>query len=207
MQKRKKLGTIKSGDNAFTTTCDYIGTINDAKEQAKNMGGNLVKITQLIAPTFISKCYKIQADVYLSTNLSSYSAPLYDNKGPLDTGTMTYPTLYIYRLRDTLALEPSYSLHLNNDSVIARLKSKSHAVVKLTANSVAILWASTESRAEVKLDAQAGHTYYLRCGMIHGELRLTPSLQLVDNATGAYEYDKLSKKSNNPGLEYLRQIH
>ena len=40
-----KKGSIKVGNNATETHCDYEEVIAEAKREAKGMGGNIVKIT------------------------------------------------------------------------------------------------------------------------------------------------------------------
>ena len=203
----KKLGAIKLGNNATATNCDYEALINNAKEKASAMGGNMVKITHLIAPAFIGKCYKIEADVYYVNNLPHYKT------GPSGNNTVTgrqdnnYALLCIYRLKDTIAFATPYKVHLNNDSVICTVKSKSRDSVKLYDQDTVTLWAETEKRQELKLDVKPGATYYIRCGLTMGEIRMVPVLDLMDKDTGEKEYGEARKKNKNADVNYLQQIH
>jgi len=203
----KKLGTIKAGDNALTTRCDYEDVIRETKQDARNLGGNIVKITQLIPPAFISKCYRIQADVYHTDTLPSFAVNTGTAGNNATDTSAPYALLCLYRLRDTLALEPTYALHLNNDSVICKVKGRWHEAIKIYDTGTITLWAKTDHRKELKLKIKTGETYYIRCGLVHGDMRLVPIMELIDPVTGAYEYNSMNKLKKDVGLEYLKQVH
>ena len=63
----KLLGSVKIGEAGFTKTsnCTYQKVLNDAIEQARTMGGNLIQIIEHKEPDFRSSCHRIKADVYL----------------------------------------------------------------------------------------------------------------------------------------------
>jgi hypothetical protein len=204
----KKLGAIKIGNNANKLHCDYEGMIASARQKAKAMGGNIVKITQMNDPVFISKCYSIKADVYYVKELPDYKVQNAINPAGMNSG---YATLYIYRLRDTTMMATGYKVHLDNDSVICNVKGRSRDSIDLYKEGTITLWAETEKRQDLKLDVKSGHSYYVRCGLKSGELRMIPVLQLMDNNPGMAEYEALKKKkkgtNKNTGIQYLRQIH
>ena len=200
----KKLGTIKAGNNATTSKCDYVAVIADAKRKAAKMGGNMVKITELISPAFVGKCYKIQADVYTIHPLPQQLVQKPVITEPTDSNA--YARLYIYRLRDSLALEPTYSVHMNKDSVICRVSSRSRNEVRVYTTGKITLWAETEGRRELTLDIKPGEVYYIRCGLAPGEVRMVPVLELVDKASGAAQYGPTGGKKNGD-VNYLQQIH
>ncbi len=201
----KKLGNIKVGNNATSTHCDYEVLIADAKDKARAMGGNLVKITKLIEPAFISKCYKIEAAIYAVNVLPDYHIQKAADNNAAVSEKQDYATLYIYRLADTLALEGSYHIHLN-DSDICTVKSKSRDEVKVYKEGPAKLWAKPEKEHGAKLDLKFGSVYYVRCGLIKGEIRMVPVIEVVDNTTGAKEYGA-QKNKKNMKVTYLNQVH
>ena len=203
----RKLGSIKAGNNATATDCDYVELILSAKAKARKMGGNLVKITQLVAPAFISKCYKIEADVYFVKDMPGYKPAQPEKSINADKLNPGYALLCIYRLADTLALEASYNLHLDNDSVICRIKSKSRDSVKIYRQGTINLWAETEKRTDLKLDVKNGEVYYIRCGLGKGEIRMIPALELMNKETGAKEFEKGGKKKKINEVRYLYDIH
>ncbi len=199
-----KLGSLKEGNNAVSTDCNYEGMIMAAKEKARAMGGNIVKITRVVEPAFISKCYKITADVYHTDKLPAHNT---NTTREAKANNPKCATLYIYRLRDTLALITPYNIHLNDDSVICVAKSRSRDSVNLYKEGATTLWAKTEKRAELKLDVKFGSVYYIRCGLQKGEIRMLPVMQLMDITTGSEEYDHLKKKKRKTNVNYLYQIH
>ena len=200
-----KLGSIKAGNNATQTNCDYEAVVADAKDQARAMGGNLVKLTELIAPAFVSKCFKIKADVYHVDHMPDYRYKQIGSKNGADLPD--HATLYIYRLKDTMLLGTSYHVHLNDDSVICTVKSKSRDSVTIYNEGTIKLWAATEKKAEVPIDVKFGRSYYVRCGLIKGEIRMVPVITIVDNDMGEREYGILKKHDKGNGVKYLQQMH
>jgi hypothetical protein len=201
----QKLGSIKVGNNTTKTTCDYEADVLEAKEKARAMHGNLVKITQLAEPSFIGKCYRIVADVYHVHELPDY----HTHKAPVvDTNTgRPYALLCIYRLTDTITFGTPYSVHLDNDSVICTTKSRSHDSVKIYKDGPIRLWAKTERVRELDLTVKTGEVYYIRCGLKKGEIRMIPHMALADDATGKREFEKLSTGKKDLDVSYLQQPH
>ncbi len=166
-----KKGSIKVGNNATEMHCDYEEVIAEAKREAKGMGGNIVKITALIRPAFMSKCYKIEADVYYYSDLKDSILQRKTKKTGLSENPKDYVMLYIYRLSDTTMLEPNYPLHLNDESVLCFVKNKSRDSIKVYKDGPLTLWAKTAHRGELKLDTKFGETYYIRCGLTGGAIQ------------------------------------
>ncbi len=201
-----KIGHLKAGNNATQTHCDYEALVLDAKEQAAKMGGNVVKITELIPPALVSRCYKIKAEVYYAPSFrDSVLASL--NAAPSEPATSApHATLRLYRLRDTVAFSTAYFLHLDGDTIIGKAKSRWAQEIKLYKDGPVTLWAKTEARKELKLEVNAGETYYIRCGLVKGNLRNVPVLQLVDKKTGEAEYKLPEKSELNTDIKYLQHI-
>jgi len=202
-----KKGHIKAGNNATDMNCDYEGVIADAKEKAKSMGGNIVKITELIPPVFISRCYRIEADVYYCNNLSDPVFQLNTKHNSSSDNPNNYVLLYIYRLKDTTMLAPSYNLHLDDNSVLCFVKSRSRDSIRIYKDGPVTLWGKTMHRGSLKLDTKFGEAYYIRCGLTGGQFNTTPDIELIDSKAGAAEYAKGGKKSKNIDVEYLEEIH
>lgn len=202
----QKLGRIKMGNNSTSMHCDYEELVRDAKEKARAMHGNVVKITKLIEPSFIGKCYKIEADVYLASDISQYKAGIAVSKN-LTPANSNYAIVYLYRLRDTLATLTSYNVHLNNDSVVYCAKRRSADSVRLYKEGTITLWGETDKRTELKINVKFGETYYVRCGLIKGEIRMYPVLELADNDLGSDEYHKITRGKQNMAVSYLNQVH
>ena len=198
-----KKGSIKAGNNATDTHCDYEAVIAAAKEKARAMGGNIVKITALVPPAFISKCYRIKADVYYTNEVQHAPSEKHAEAG----GNKEFALLYIYRLPDTTMLAPSYNLHLNNDSVICFIKNRSAAVVRIYKEGALTLWAKTQHRGDLKFDVKFGAAYYIRCGVTGSQFSTTPVIEKVTDNAGAAEYTQQAKRRKDSGVKYLQQIH
>lgn len=206
-QQAKKIGTFTFGNNGTRINCNYETDIAYAKAKAHKMGGNIVKITELIDPSFVSKCYKIKADVYSGDITPFLPAQMLNNKPDTANDTLPHATLYVYRLADTIALAMSYALHLNNDSDMCRMHGRAHHIFHLYKEGPTKLWGKLESERSVSINVQFGHTYYLRCGTVQGNVIGVPVLQLVDEQTGAAEFRKLQYGKQDMDKSYLDKVH
>ena len=204
-----KLGSSKSGNNATATHCDYEALILELKAKAAALGGNLVKITKLEPPVFISKCYKVDADVYKIDVLPNYD--LRDNTSEWDTSIRAdteSAIIYLYRMKDTLALEPPYKVYLDDTIAIGRMHANSRTYIKTKIQGDVTLDAKIEKKVELKLSIRHGEQYYIRCGLKNGEFTRQPMLELMDNATGEAEYNaKKEKHKKDVDVKYLEQAH
>ena len=203
----QRTGHLKAGNNATQTHCDYEEVVHEAKDKARLMGGNVVKITELRPPALVSKCYKIKADVYYAPAFRDSVMAKMKVSAKQPSSTAPHATLRIYRLKDSVALATAYYLHLDGDSVICKVKSRSTATVNIYKDGPVTLWAKTEARRELKLDLKTGETYYIRCGLVKGSLRNIPVLELVNKQTGEAEYKAPQGKEKNTEVRYLQEIH
>lgn len=200
----RKIGSIKLGNNGTAVHCDYEKRVAEAKAEAHKMGGNIVQVTELIAPSFISKCYKIKADVYYAPSLTSLASP--SKRTSAAVPGQPYALLCVYRLADTIALAASYKLHISGDSTIHYIKSKCRDSVRIYESGPVMLWAETEKRKELTLDVRTGTTYYIRCGLEMGEFRGVPVIELVARPLGEAEFGP-GKSARELDISYLQQIH
>jgi hypothetical protein len=67
-----EIGTIKSGDNGFSTNCNYDEVIGTLKEKARKSGANILKITEHKLPNGHTTCDRIKAKLYRTTNAKQY---------------------------------------------------------------------------------------------------------------------------------------
>ncbi len=201
-----KVGSINAGNNATATHCDYEEAVAEAKNKARAMGGNVVKITELAPPAFISKCYRIKADVYYAPAFRD-SIWKQIHKPISHAATEPHANIFIYRLKDTIALAGSYYIRMNSDSVICETKSKSRDSLSLFKEGPVTLWAKKGEHKELRLDVKFGETYYVRCGVVKEGLKQVPVLELVDKATGAAEYNNEGNRKKNMGVKYLQEVH
>ncbi|MDR2476089.1 MAG: DUF2846 domain-containing protein [Bacteroidales bacterium] len=101
--------------------------------------------------------------------------------------------LHIYRPGSMAGMAVSYHIHLD-DEPLFRVKNKSKTTVRLTSEGVKTLWGRTETKEEVPIEIKLGKEYYIRCGVKMGALVGRPRIEIVDNAVGKSEFDKIQLK-------------
>ncbi|WP_139063678.1 hypothetical protein [Flagellimonas eckloniae] len=55
------VGTIKIRDTGFSIKCNYEIVLDQAKLEARRLGGNAIKITKHKKPNFWSTCHRLDA--------------------------------------------------------------------------------------------------------------------------------------------------
>ena len=103
-----------------------------------------------------------------------------------------YAELHIYRISGAGAAV-SYDLYLG-DSVICRVNYKFCQTIRTNKDGLNTIWAKTESKKELPVNINYGEEYYIRCAITLGIMVGRPSLELVDNETGAKEFAELRAK-------------
>jgi hypothetical protein len=179
------LGTIKIGDSGFTVNCTYKVVLDKAKQEARKVGGNAIKITEHIPPGF-SSCHRITAKI-LKINNANTTSLIQREVGTLNHN---YAILNIYS-DPAPGVILNYDLHLG-DSIICRVKNNLKATIAIKMEGLNSLWAKTDARSEIQIDIKYGHTYYLRCSTSNGELVVRPILEIVDPNIGIKKFDIFS---------------
>ncbi|MFD1631562.1 hypothetical protein [Pseudopedobacter beijingensis] len=184
------LGTIKIGDSGFTTKCDYDLVMEQAKLEARKIGGNVVKLTKFQPPSMSSTCYRISANI-LRVDYNVLSAKYDKSEEVLN---VDYAILNIYRHKG-MGAWVGYDLYLG-DSVICRVKNNFKITLHIKKDGLNTLWTKTEAKTEVPVDLVYGKQYYLRCGINMGAFVGRPTLELVDYRTGKSEFELIKPKNN-----------
>ena len=60
----EKIGIMSFRDSGFSTDCSFNSNLSKAKKRAREIGANIVKITELNSPDIISSCYRINVAFY-----------------------------------------------------------------------------------------------------------------------------------------------
>lgn len=63
-EKSEQLGTISFGDNGFSIDCDYHSNLSKARKRAREIGANIIKISEQNSPDFLSSCYRMKVILY-----------------------------------------------------------------------------------------------------------------------------------------------
>jgi hypothetical protein len=183
----ENMGTVKIGDNGFSTKCDWNTVIETAKMEARKVGGNAIKIMKHKPPSALgSSCHRITAAVLHIDNVGEIAVAA---KNDDVTADWDYAMLYIYRLGGAGALV-GYDVHLGN-VVICRTKNNWKTTIQIRSFGLNTVWASTESKTEISVDFEPGREYYIRCGIKMGVAVGRPTLELVDKNTGKAEYSSI----------------
>ncbi len=178
------LGTVRIGDTGFSTNCDYGVVLEKAKQAARKVGGNAIKITEHKPPSGQGNtCHKITANILRVKTIPGYTAPENRNDEPKN---VDYATLNIYSY-SSLDDSTSYDLYLG-DSIIAQIKDNFIKSIHIKKEGLDTLWAKTEVKTEVPIHFEIGEVYYLRCRISRQGVRC-PKLELMDNSIGEYEFD------------------
>lgn len=184
------LGTLKIGDAGMSTKCNFAQVLEKAKEEARKVGGNAVKITEHKTPDFMSSCHRISAEVLRLDNAQLALLKTADEE--IDP-TIDHALLYVYRNGGGGALV-GYNLYLG-DSVLCRVTNRFRQAFKINKTDMTELWAKTESKESVPIAFKKGQTYYLRCSVGMGVMVGRPKLELVSKQAGSREFAKVKTKS------------
>ena len=171
------LGTIKIGDSGFTTkNGTYEAVLNIAKEQARQAGGNVVKITEHKSPDMFSTIHRIKADILRVDNINDILAAEPENEN-LVYSHPDYAVIYFYR-------QPGSAPLVVYDVYIGEVYDEGEITI----------WAKTESKEEIPLTVKNGGEYYVRCGTSIGVFIGRPKLEKISNMSGRKEYESLKEK-------------
>ncbi len=182
------LGQVKVGDSGLSVKCGYEVVIDQAKLEARNVGGNAIKIIKHKNPGLWSSCHRITAQILKLENAEEFQIKE-EEEILLD---VDYAVLNVYRYGGAGALV-GYDLFLG-DSMICRVKNNFQTTLHIKKDGLNTLWAKTEVKAEVPIDVKLGKTYYLRCGIGMGAFVGRPKLELVDVRTGKAEFESFKTK-------------
>jgi hypothetical protein len=188
----RQMGKIRAGGE--DPNCYYSSVVVDAKDQARKMGGNIVKITGYKDWGVATPCYQIKASILYSADVHQLIAADQAMKDSLHRSKFgehpEYAILYAYRPSGSGALI-GYNLHLG-DSVICRMKNYSKYEIRLYKEGPTTLWARTEAKASIPLNVKFGEEYFLKCTIQMGLVVGEPNLSLIDKGLGGEGYEVIS---------------
>ncbi len=190
----EEIGTVKIGDTGFSTNCGWDVVIDKAKMEARKAGGNAIKITDHIPPSFMgSSCHRIKAKILKVGDFNNIPFAASVDSSLLNAD---YALLHIYRQSIFGALV-CFDLHLG-DTVLCRVCNKWKKTIKIRKEGLNILWARTEVKEELPINIQLGHEYFIRCSITIGAFVGHPKIELVNNQIGRAEFQSIkSDKSYN----------
>ena len=189
-EKAEVLGQIKIGDTGFTTkNGDYAAVLNIAMGQARQAGGNIVKITEHESPDMQSSIHRIKADILRFDDLSALSD---DTSDQVVSAHPDYAVIYFYRESGAGALV-SYDVYVENTKVY-RSKPNTQAEVKLYEEGEVKVWAKTEAKEVLPMTIKKGKDYYIRTSVSAGIMIGRPRIEIVFSEAGKREYESSKSK-------------
>lgn len=179
------VGRVSVTDKGASTGCKWDKVIAIASEQARSMGGNVVKIERHLSPGTHSSCDQISARVYHYPEEELES--LKTRQNPLEDSTWTYAKIVYYRPGNEGFLV-GYDLHVGQEN-IEKVRTGTRGQARISSKGLNTIWAETEKRIEVPVNLEYGRTYYVRCSMGPGIIIGRPVLERTDRELGAKDIE------------------
>lgn len=193
----KLLATLRYTEDISNPSHSYKQLIQTAQQEARKVGGNLIKVTDLQ----VTGAYVLCVSVFHRDNINDIDSRLLAIQDSLHrqkfgAGKPTYAILYAYRLNSGAGALIGYNVAVN-DKVVGRAQNNSCFEVKLYQEGPTNIVAQNESAAVLTIDVKFGEEYYLNCAVTEGIVIGEPVLRIVPNWQGNIEYKKLKEYQDN----------
>ena len=184
------LGTVSIGDTGFTPTKEgtYEAVLDLAKEQARQAGGNVLRITEHRVPDAMCSTHRIKAEVLRVPDTHQ----IWTQENTVVSQHPDYAIIYFYRSSGYGALV-NYDVYIGETPVF-RAKVGTKAEVKVYEAGTLDIWGRTEAKVSLPLTVNLGEEYYVRCSISMGAFIGRPDLQLISRVSGKSAYDAIRPK-------------
>lgn len=188
------LGTAKVGDSGFTTPANgtYDKVLSLVMDEARNAGGNVIRITKEIPSTPSYTTYRLETEIYKLGDLSLLTQEK-ETKPAVTTSHPDYAIIYLYRTGASLGPLVKYDVYVNDTKVYHCIRN-SKAEVKLYEPGRMNVWAKTEAKTEIPLTIDLGEEYYIECNVTTGFFIGRPDFHVTDTRVGANYYNSIESK-------------
>lgn len=189
------IGELKIGDSGFSTDCGYKKVMQEAKDEARQNGANLLEIVQIKEPNFGSTCYRLKAKMYRNTDADAMSEFISNreirgkSRLPSDAD---YAIVYFYRPDNFYGSAIGYKIRLDDETVIGRVRNGEKFEFKTTDFGEHTFWAKTEATDSVVINIEKGQEYFVRCSISMGAAVGRPQIELTDNFIGINEFEEMN---------------
>ncbi len=167
----EKIAQVSLGDSGMTLTCNYETLLEKAKEEARKVGANVVKITEHKTPNFWTNCHRIKTSLYKGADIVALQQRKAGKAVENSLGDVDYALLNVYRYSGVGPIV-NYNLKLG-DSTLCRVKNNFKTTVKIKKEGLNSLVAKTEAKVELPFDVIFGKEYFFallcRDGTSHGK--------------------------------------
>ena len=193
-----KIAQISLGDTGFTLKCNYETMLEKAKQEARKVGANVLKITQHKTPSLLgSTCHRLKVTLYKSDALDLLEKHE-TSRAANYLGDVEYALLHVYRYSGGGSMI-NYNLKLG-DATLCRVKNNFKTTIKIKKEGLNRLTAKTESKTELPFDVVFGKEYFLRCSLKIGAFVGRPKLEFVSYQNGKVEFENFKAKRDETRL-------
>ena len=159
-----------------------------AEAKAREIGANVIDITEEHNPGGVSDMYKIKAGLF---HLDDVERFVYEV--PATEKHPDYAAVYFYRNNDYWPLVV-YDVRIG-DQKVYRSKKFSAAEVKIYEPGKVRIWAKLEKEAEITLNLELGKDYFIECGVAEGTFYGNPSFEVAPDGLGYHIYNAVKAKN------------
>lgn len=182
-------GSIEVNDMGDTYVSDNELTVfYMAEAKAREIGANVIDITEEHHPGGVSDVYKIKAGLF---HLDDVERFVYEV--PATEKHPDYAAVYFYRNNDYWPLVV-YDVRIG-DQKVYRSKKFSAAEVKIYEPGKVRIWAKLEKEAEITLNLELGKDYFIECGVAEGTFYGNPSFEVAPDGLGHHIYNAVKAKN------------
>lgn len=182
----KHIASISVSGGSYLFNCDYATMLDKANTKAREIGANIVKIKEYMAPGYwTSNCHRIKVDLYQNDAIDLLDKLEFRKSQNLELIDADYALLHVYRFHGPGPLV-SYNVQLG-DSILCRVKNNFRTSIKITKEGLNNINARTEALVELPFDVDFGKEYYLRCAVKPGLITMRPFMEFVPAHIGKAE--------------------
>ena len=178
-ENAKDIGLIKIGTTGFTTNCELSDVFEQARLEARKIGGNAIKLIDHESPNFLTSCHRIKVRVLKIENI--------DKNSIVDT-LKNCAIIYFFRENTNYGTDLKYEVKVN-DSSFCKIKNNFKKAYKTFKESKIEISAKTSSKVILTLDIKFGNVYYIKCDSEMGDISLIPAFTIIDKNIGKIEYE------------------
>jgi len=185
------IGLVKMNDNSSIFDCNYKRLMLDAKNEARKIGGNVIKIiNHEISNSDSLDCHKIVAKIlYVEDQKFIEKFELIDS----NLIGKNYSLIHFYR-PSGFGFLINFNIHDEN-TVLTRAKDDWKTSIRIRETGKKDLWARTEVKTVYEINIEKEKNYYVKCGIEPGLIVGHPTMSIMDSETGRYEFNLINDSS------------
>lgn len=191
-KKSIHIAELSGSAKSSVTTSDYSSFIEKAKEKARAVGANIIKVQKHeTSNTLTGIRHSLDVNLYHNNTIGLLEEEEKQRIQNPNLINADFALLHVYRFNG-LGTIISYNLKLG-DSTICRVKNNFCTTIKITKKGLNNVSARTETTVELPIDVTFGKEYFLKCTMTTGLLVGRPRMEFVAPEIGRAELYTFNK--------------